>query len=544
MRYASVLAVALLLVCARTAVADIGAAQAPRVFELLVSGANPFAPLAPDVSFSDVTTVSDGRIVALPDCCGGRRLYEVDSQGRSYVLRSELYLEVDERNAIIASRDGALVFSERGRVLRRAPDGATSVIAGTPRARRASGDGGPAVGAGMEPTGLAELPDGSLLIADARNHRIRRVDTAGQITTVAGTGAPGNDGDGGPAIRARMTNPIALSAYPDGAYLIAHGTRQIRVRRVGVDGTISTVAGGGAQHGVNEPCPRRPRPATSLHVSADGFGDITTLAGGGFLLTAFAGLLKVSPEGTVVALMCSPFGSRYRPDGRDIYAAGRPMTSAFLPNDGYGAPDVAQDSDGSIVLDAGFGESAVTLIATPGVTRRLAVALTPATLSTVHQGKVIIASTAAAAVELHVYRRRRLTARIEGHVGPGETVLDLPHRLRPGTNRLRLTARTEAGQRAAHSLRVLGTATIPIRLAKQLIRNDFYFSEVGEGEGYVRLAACRPTDRRNVRCRARGEANGSRFQATYRVHLRRNGVVMLIQKVAGRHRRYAVAVDL
>jgi hypothetical protein len=56
------------------------------------------------------------------------------------VLRSQLYLEVDERNAIIEGRDGALLFSERGRVLQRAVDGTTSVVAGTPRARSASGD--------------------------------------------------------------------------------------------------------------------------------------------------------------------------------------------------------------------------------------------------------------------------------------------------------------------------------------------------------------------------------------------------------------------
>jgi hypothetical protein len=537
-------AIGLLLVGALVFVGEAAAAEPPRLFELLVSRANPFAPLAPYESFSDVTTLSDGRIVALPDCCGGKRLYEVDVQGRSNVLRSTLYFEVDERNAIIESRDGALLFSERGRVLRRAPDGATTVVAGTPRPRRASGDGGPAIGAGMEPTGLAQLPDGSLLIADARNHRIRRVDTAGRISTVAGTGVAGNDGDRGPAVHARLTSPEALSAYADGSYLIAHGTRQIRVRRVGANGTISTVAGGGAQRGLNEPCPRRPRSATSLYISADGFGDITALAGGGFLITSFAGLLKVSPQGTVVALMCSPFGPRYRPDGRDIYAAGRTMASAFLPSDGYGAPDVAQDSDGTIVLDAAFRDSALALIATPGLARRLTVALTPGTLSTVHRGKVIVASTAAAAVELGVYRRGRLVARVDGHIGVGKTVLELPHRLRPGINSIRLSARAQDGRRAWHSLRVLGTGTVPMRLAKHLIREHFYFSEVGEGEGYVRLSVCRRSDRRNVRCRARGEANGSQFRGTYRIHLRRNGVVMLVQNAAGRHGRYALAVDL
>ena len=60
----------------------------------------------------------------------------------------------------------------------------------------------------MDPTGLALLPDGSLLIADRDNHRIRRVDPTGLINTVAGTGRPGDDGDGGPATAARLTAPM------------------------------------------------------------------------------------------------------------------------------------------------------------------------------------------------------------------------------------------------------------------------------------------------------------------------------------------------
>ena len=542
MRWAVGIGLAFLLLCVPSAVAGGGTAQDPRVFNLLVAGANPFAPLAPDDSFSDVALLSDGRIVALPDCCGVSRLYELDRQGRSHVLRSDLYLDVDEHNALIESRDGALLFSERGRVLRRAPDGTTSVFAGTPRRRRASGDGGPAVGAGMEPTGLTQLPDGSVLIADARNHRVRRVDTTGRISTVAGTGTPGSDGDGGPAVRAHLTNPVALSAYPDGSYLIAHGTRQTLVRRVAVDGTISTVAGGAVRRSVIEPCPRRSRSATSLHISADGFGDIATLADGGFLLTDSRGLLKVSAHGTVVALTCSRFATRRRPDGRAIYVAGRTVASALVGGDGYGAPDIAVDADGTIVLDAGFGPSALALIATPGATRRLAVAITPATLSRVHRGNIIVASTAPATVEVSAYHRKRLAARAEGNIDAGVTVLDLGDRLRPGINTLRLTAQSKDGQRAAHSLRVLGTDTVSTRLAKRFIRNYFYGSDVGEGVGYIRLSGCRHHGPRTVRCRARGQANGQRVRTTYRVHLRRNGVVVLSFDTSGG--RYVTALPL
>jgi hypothetical protein len=533
-----------LLVCAATVVGNSAAGPAhaqvaaaePHVFSLPLAGTSPFSRLAPDENFSDVATLSDGRVVALPECCG-RELYEVDVRGRSRVLRAGTYFEVEEHNAVIEGPDGALLFSERGRVLRRGADGTTSTVAGTPRARRASGDGGPAVGAGMEPAGLAFLPDGSLLIADLRSHRIRRVDTAGRISTVAGTGAAGSDGDGGKALDARIGSPIAVGAYPDGSYLIAHGLDQLRVRRVGVDGTISTVAGGGATEG--EPCSRTPQPATSLQFFAEGFGDIGMLADGGFLITGSAAVRQVSPQGTIVALTCSPFGPRYRPDGRDIYVDGRPLRSAFL--DGYGA-DVAVAEDGSIVLDDDSGESDLTLIATPGASRRLAVALAPATLRTIHKRQVELVTTAPATVDLRVYQRRRLKIRVVSDVPGGESVVDLADHLGPGLHQLRVIARAADGRMATHSLHVLGTPQVPIRLAKRLMKGYFYGSEVGEGEGNVRLSPCRPIGPRRVRCRARGHANRSPVRTSYLIRLRRNGVLVLVRRIAGQRRPYTTAV--
>jgi hypothetical protein len=70
------------------------------------------------------------------------------------------------------------------------------------------------------------------------------VSAAGIITTVAGTGADGSAGDGGPAVAAQITSPIAVSAAPDGGFLIADSS-ELRVRRVSPVGTITTVAGNG-----------------------------------------------------------------------------------------------------------------------------------------------------------------------------------------------------------------------------------------------------------------------------------------------------------
>ena len=92
-------------------------------------------------------------------------------------------------------------------------------------------------------------PDGTLYIADTGQHRIRKVDTNGIITTIAGlTGQSGFIGDGGPASSARLNTPYGLALGPDGSLYIAD-TINYRVRRVGPDGIITTVAGTSIQCG-------------------------------------------------------------------------------------------------------------------------------------------------------------------------------------------------------------------------------------------------------------------------------------------------------
>jgi sugar lactone lactonase YvrE len=106
------------------------------------------------------------------------------------------------------------------------------------------GDGGPATSARLNvPRGLAFDSTGALFIADERNHRIRRVGVEGNITTVAGTGTPGPLGDGGPATSAYLEYPADVALDPAGNLLISD-TNHFRIRRVDrVSGIITTVAG-------------------------------------------------------------------------------------------------------------------------------------------------------------------------------------------------------------------------------------------------------------------------------------------------------------
>jgi serine/threonine protein kinase, bacterial len=122
-------------------------------------------------------------------------------------------------------------------------DGKITTVAGT--AQGYSGDGGPAAQAKLNvPASLAIDPRGNLFIGDFGNHAVRKVSPSGTITTVAGTGDRGFNGDDIPASRARLNEPGGVAVCPDGSLLIAEGGN-FRVRRVDADGMIRTVAGTG-----------------------------------------------------------------------------------------------------------------------------------------------------------------------------------------------------------------------------------------------------------------------------------------------------------
>ena len=133
-------------------------------------------------------------------------------------------------------------------VVRVTPAGALSVVAGNGSAGF-SGDGGPATSASLtlssgDQAGVAVDSAGNLFIGDAGNQRVRKVSVNGVITTVAGSGRSDFAGDGGPATSASLGSPtsVAVDGY-DNLFILDRSAH--RVRKVSAGGVITTVAGNG-----------------------------------------------------------------------------------------------------------------------------------------------------------------------------------------------------------------------------------------------------------------------------------------------------------
>ena len=123
-------------------------------------------------------------------------------------------------------------------------NGIITTVAGNGEAGYA-GDGGPATNARLNgPVGLALDATGNLIFADVDNHRIRKVGTNGIITTLAGNGTAGYSGDNGPATNAQLYYPYSVVVDASSNLFIADSYNQ-RIRMVGTNGIITTVVGNG-----------------------------------------------------------------------------------------------------------------------------------------------------------------------------------------------------------------------------------------------------------------------------------------------------------
>lgn len=187
--------------------------------------------------------------------------------------------------------------------------GTITTIAGTGVAGF-GGDGGPALSASFNsPTTMAFGPGGVYYVSDYQNQRIRKVAANGTVSTVAGTGVKGYNGDGILAVNASLNDPTGVALDSAGNIYIADAAND-RIRKVDIaTGMISTVAGsgvrgfsgdGGAATAAMLACPTRIKfsAAGTLYIAdqcnhrirtVDGVGVIRTVVGSGTAGAAFGG---------------------------------------------------------------------------------------------------------------------------------------------------------------------------------------------------------------------------------------------------------------
>ena len=163
---------------------------------------------------------------------------------RSRVLARDVDLASPE--SILVDKDGNLLFADsyNHTILKLDRDGYLNPVAGNGQ-RGFNGDGMKATEAALAfPYDIHLDSKGNLYIADVFNHRIRKVDGNGTITTVAGNGTAGYSGDRGPAVKAQLNMPYGITLDKDDNLLIADSDNNV-IRKVGSDGIIHTIAGSG-----------------------------------------------------------------------------------------------------------------------------------------------------------------------------------------------------------------------------------------------------------------------------------------------------------
>jgi uncharacterized protein (TIGR03437 family) len=186
------------------------------------------------------------------------------------------------------------------RVRRVSTTGTISTVAGN-GANAYSGDGGQGAAASLsDVTGVAVDPTGNLYITDDSNRRIRKVSTSGVITTVAGVGVQGYSGDGGPASAAMIGRAVALAFDTAGNLFYADSVNQV-IRKIDTNGIITTVAGNGLEGFSGD---GGPATAASMDfpigVTVDGAGNIYIADGNNNRIRKVAGgmITTVAGNGT------------------------------------------------------------------------------------------------------------------------------------------------------------------------------------------------------------------------------------------------------
>ena len=249
---------------------------------------------------------------------------------------------------VAVDRDGNLFIADalENRIRKVSPSGVITTVAGAGSCGGFSGDGGPASDAQLwDPVAVDVDGNGNLLIAEMGNQRIRKVSPSGIISTMAGDGTRGFSGDGGPATAAQLRidcdNTICGGVAVDshGNVFFSDGGNN-RVRRISVDGIITTVAGNGSYGYAGDG-----GQATNTSVTIP--RGLAVDSADNLLIAEEGRIRKVSPDGTITTVAGGiPFGV-----ARGFSGDGGLATSARLS----WPVGVAVDRAGNLLIaDPGF----------------------------------------------------------------------------------------------------------------------------------------------------------------------------------------------
>ncbi|MEA2444789.1 MAG: hypothetical protein QOJ12_2081 [Thermoleophilales bacterium] len=356
--------------------------------------------------------------------------------------------QVDDE--ILPLRDGSILFTRYNAIDRLRPNRSIVRFAGTGRySEDSSGDGGRATAADIgTPHGLSRFPDGSIVFAEGQ--RIRRVARNGKISTIAGNGEYGFDGDGGRATAATLGRPQDVLPTEDGGFLIAD-TGNGRIRRVSPEGVISTIAGSGVPDpfGPSEPFVGTgdggPATAAGLALPAH----LARLPDGSLVIGEFRNIRRVAPDGTISTIFHpeQAYGDRLG----DF--AGR-----------YGSYIEAMDTTregGIAVIVSGFRLRALYLA--PRHSRRTMVALRGARVSG-RRVQMTVDATTRGLLQLEVRRRGKLVARASRRVRSGRSTISVGGRFVAADHKVTVKLRADRGGAYGDHIHVFISETLPKRL--------------------------------------------------------------------------------
>lgn len=177
-------------------------------------------------------------------------LRRIDDNGRIHSVQLDRPVAM---GSLAVTAAGQLLANAYQQIWSLSLDGMTTLVAGRPLHDAPDPDTSATRKRLGFVTAILPAPDGATLLADAWLNRVWRVSDGGEITTAVGTGHAGYRGDGEAAVDAEFWGPNGLAFAPDGALLVSDAGNA-RIRRVDRDGLVQTVAGGGMPWpGVEEP---------------------------------------------------------------------------------------------------------------------------------------------------------------------------------------------------------------------------------------------------------------------------------------------------